>query len=325
MIKKVDDKWLVDIQPGGRGNKRYRKFFKTKADALFFERSLQAKVIQVPGYELPKKDTRRLNDLLQTWYGLAGVLLSTSKETFARLSNASTAMGNPVVQSIPERFLAYRVQRIESGFKPSTLNRELMAFKSMFSSLIKAGHYKQANPFDSIKSIKDQEPKMAFLTNDQIKALFDRLRHSKSDAYLVALICLSTGARWREAQNLMLSDVKPGLVTYAKTKTRKARSVPITDTLYQQIVAVLSMRRFTDCYSAFSVMLKETGIDLPRGQRTHVLRHTFASHFVMNRGNILTLQKVLGHASLNMTLRYSHLAPDYLSEVLEKNPALTIR
>jgi site-specific recombinase XerD len=43
------------------------------------------------------------------------------------------------------------------------------------------------------------------------------------------------------------------------------------------------------------------------------LRHTFASHFIMAGGNILTLQKLLGHADLTMTMIYAHLAPDFMS------------
>ena len=41
---------------------------------------------------------------------------------------------------------------------------------------------------------------------------------------------------------------------------------------------------------------------------------------MINGGNILTLQRVLGHASLTMTMRYAHLAPDHLQEVLNLNP-----
>lgn len=50
----------------------------------------------------------------------------------------------------------------------------------------------------------------------------------------------------------------------------------------------------------------------------HALRHTFASHFIMSGGNILSLQKLLGHADIKMTLLYAHLAPDFLSDELNK-------
>lgn len=44
----------------------------------------------------------------------------------------------------------------------------------------------------------------------------------------------------------------------------------------------------------------------------HCLRHTFASHYVMNGGNIYDLKELLGHANITTTMRYAHLAPDYL-------------
>ncbi|WP_269901427.1 tyrosine-type recombinase/integrase [Paenalcaligenes faecalis] len=53
---------------------------------------------------------------------------------------------------------------------------------------------------------------------------------------------------------------------------------------------------------------------------THVLRHTFASHFMMNGGNVLTLQRILGHSTVTITMRYAHLAPDHLQEARALNP-----
>lgn len=50
------------------------------------------------------------------------------------------------------------------------------------------------------------------------------------------------------------------------------------------------------------------------------MRRTFASHFMINGGNILALQKILGHSSLAMTMRYAHLAPDHLIEARNLNP-----
>ncbi len=49
----------------------------------------------------------------------------------------------------------------------------------------------------------------------------------------------------------------------------------------------------------------------PRGYITfHGLRHTFASHWMMNGGDIFRLQKILGHKDTQMTQRYSDLAPE---------------
>ena len=50
----------------------------------------------------------------------------------------------------------------------------------------------------------------------------------------------------------------------------------------------------------------------------HALRHTFASQFIMAGGNLATLQKLLGHASIEMTLVYSHLAPDFIASEVER-------
>ena len=53
---------------------------------------------------------------------------------------------------------------------------------------------------------------------------------------------------------------------------------------------------------------------------TYILRHTFASHFMMNGGDVLSLQKLLGHSDLKMTIRYAHLSPDHLAQAIELNP-----
>lgn len=55
-----------------------------------------------------------------------------------------------------------------------------------------------------------------------------------------------------------------------------------------------------------------------------VLRHTFAAQFMMSGGNILALQKILGHHDIKMTMRYAHLAPDHLETALRFNPLATL-
>ena len=46
--------------------------------------------------------------------------------------------------------------------------------------------------------------------------------------------------------------------------------------------------------------------------RFHDCRHDFASWFMMRGGSVPALQKILGHASLAMTMRYAHMSPEHL-------------
>jgi len=56
----------------------------------------------------------------------------------------------------------------------------------------------------------------------------------------------------------------------------------------------------------------------PMRRPWHALRHTFASHYMMSGGNILTLQKILDHSDIKMTMIYAHLAPDYLGDEMDR-------
>ena len=64
---------------------------------------------------------------------------------------------------------------------------------------------------------------------------------------------------------------------------------------------------------SFATACRRVGIN---GFRFHDLRHTFASHLVMAGKDITSVKKLLGHKSLNMTLRYSHLAPSHMTNVI---------
>lgn len=87
-----------------------------------------------------------------------------------------------------------------------------------------------------------------------------------------------------------------------------------------RLFAFLDNKLFLTSLSAFRKAIARSNIELPRGQMTHVLRHTFASHYVIGGGNIVKLRDTLGHSEITTTMRYAHLAPDHLEEALELNP-----
>ncbi|NJH01023.1 tyrosine-type recombinase/integrase, partial [Salmonella enterica subsp. enterica serovar Anatum] len=108
-------------------------------------------------------------------------------------------------------------------------------------------------------------------------------------------------------------------ITYTKTKGKKNRTVPISQDLYDELPKNRG-KLFTPCRKAFERAVKRAGIELPEGQCTHVLRHTFASHFMLNGGNIMVLRDILAQPEIKMTMVYAHFAPDHLEDAVTKNP-----
>ncbi|WP_372985512.1 tyrosine-type recombinase/integrase [Marinobacter sp.] len=325
MIKKLPSgRWQVDVQPGGRGQKRIRKSFDAKPEAQRFERWVLSQ--HDSGTPVPhlKKDRRKLSELLQVWYLAHGKYLRDGERRYRHLKRMAEAFGNPTASKLTANdYLVYRALRVEEDIAPKTCNNELGYLNAVFNELHRTGEISYQNPFQSIRPIKIQEREMGYLDMGQIRAIFKELREKTTNphALLVARISLETGARWSEAESLTLDRLKPYRVTYDQTKSGKKRSVPISKDLYKTIKKHLEEHGSfgTSTISAFRRAVDRSGIQLPQGQCAHILRHTFASHFMMSGGDILVLQRVLGHSTINMTMRYAHLSPDHLNSVSELN------
>lgn len=217
---------------------------------------------------------------------------------------------------------------IKAGANPKTLNNRLGYLCSVFNVLHQLGEIDYANPLARIRPLRLQEKELAYLTDDQIETLFSTIhRYCRTpNVAMVAAICLATGARWGEAQALTPDKARNQLVTFVNTKGKRVRSIPIALELEQQIPRHFKQHGlFSNCLNSFDKALAESRLPVPDGQSSHVLRHTFASRFVMNGGNILTLQKILGHTTLAMTMRYTHLAPDHLQDAVKLGPVSDFR
>lgn len=322
MPTKVDGKWKVDLRPEGRNGRRVRKTFETKAEALRFEAHIKGQAVRGE-WNPPPKDNRTLWELCELWYDHHGKHLKDGKRRLRKLELICKAVGGPVANAFkPQQYLNYRSQK---DAKPKTLNNELGYLNSVYNELYRTKQIAYENPLREIKPIKIAEFELSFLTGDQIAELLESIE-SKSDnphVLLITKICLSTGCRWGEAEGLHSRQVHNGKITFTDTKSKKNRTVPIDEKLESEIKNHGSGQLFTSSITAFRRALARTSIELPKGQAAHVLRHTFASHFMMNGGDILSLQRILGHASVTMTMRYAHLAPDHLNEAVRLNPLNT--
>ncbi|PXV56873.1 tyrosine-type recombinase/integrase [Aeromonas dhakensis] len=343
-IRKLDDgkplPWLADIRPGGRNGPRRRKRFATKGEAAAWELWQLEQFAEKPWLgddeqaAEPVADTRRLSDLVERWYGLHGQSLRDGEQRRSKLLLICESLGNPLAAEFTGNdFAKYREARLSGvvsdrraatqegkGVSASTVNRDHAYLRAVFNELKRLGEWTAENPLAGMRLYRVTESELAFLYPDEIKALLDACdTASNPDLGIVVRLCLATGARWGEIQDLTQSQVSQNRLTFTHTKGGKRRTVPIN----QELIDIIPKRRgklFSECYHHFESAINKAGIQLPAGQSTHVLRHTFASHFMMNGGNILVLQKILGHSTITMTMRYAHFAPDHLEDALRLNP-----
>ncbi|WP_276669246.1 phage integrase [Thalassolituus oleivorans] len=277
-------------------------------------------------------DNTRLSQLIDLWYQSHGKTLKDGVYRHSRMLSIADRLGNPLLQDFTaSQFSDYRAMRV-TEVKPSTVNHELRYMRALFNEMDRLGFYEGINPLGKIRQFREQEREMGFLTKEQIPILLEACADSENKHLTtVVKLCLSTGARFGEAEYLvrtgLISGKQPS-VRFSDTKNGRSRSVPISESLHAEIKAVSNpatqRKLFNPCRTAFRCAAERSKIQFPEGQMTHILRHTFASHFMMNGGDLLTLQKVLGHSDLKMTLRYSHLSPEYLEQVLELNPLKNI-
>jgi len=316
-----DGRWRVDVEP--IKGKRFRKTVKTKAEAIRFEATCRADCIQPRKWNPKPLDNRKLSQLIQRWYDLHGHAITSGRRRANMLQLMAKRLGDPVARTLTGAdVVSLRRRELESGAMPKSVNNRLSFLKTVYNELYRLGDIDYPNPLAKVKPIKLQEAELSFLQVDQIRTLLNALDKSRSRCVrLIAEVCLATGARWSEAQGLRLERVRNDTVTFVKTKSKRVRTVPISPELAGRVSAYLAANgSFSISMRAFRNGLKASGIVLPRGQASHVLRHTFASHFIMNGGDIVTLSKILGHSSLVVTMRYAHLSPSHFKEAVRFNP-----
>ena len=208
----------------------------------------------------------------------------------------------------------------EKKLSPATRNRHLAHLSSMFNRGKEWGLV-TSNPAQGIKPLRENGARTRFLDGDEVA----RLLTAASQTFRPILItALHSGMRRGEILNLKWPDVdfKNRIITVQKSKSGNKRMLPMDDTLYE-VLGVLPTR-FQQGY-VFPSPVKEGqprfGVQRQFGKavkkasvhnfRFHDLRHTFASHLVMSGVDLMAVKELLGHATLTMTMRYSHLAPDH--------------
>lgn len=255
--------------------------------------------------------------------------LAYAKSTKAK---SSVRRDTAILKKMTEYFKQYHVAQInrqmveeyaqrqrEAGMKAATLNREMAVLKHLFKKAGEWGMVKE-NPAQDIKPLKLQKKPIRYLTDDEIQNI---LKAAPGIWRSVIITFLETGMRAGELARLEWKDVDIAkkILSVAESKSYKPRYIEISDRLLKVLNSLPKEDKRIFPFGSDYIIHKVAKIcedaKLP-DVTCHVFRHTFASRLVSAGVNLRTVQALLGHSSINTTMIYAHLAPDYLKGIGEK-------
>jgi integrase len=240
----------------------------------------------------------------------------------------------PLAEITASRISAYKAKRLAAvrkiGEGEAAVERRLTAAAvnrplALLRHLLRLAH-EEWETIDNVPRIRlEKEPqgRLRWLTQQEITRLLDACTKSKNKELRPAVIvALNTGLRRGELLGLTWErvDLSRGVIRLELTKSGRRREVPMNDDSYRALVGLGPKgdgRVFKTHYiqTAYNNAVEAAELD---DVNFLTLRHTFASWAVMRGVTLKELQELLGHASLTMTMRYAHLAPEHLRTAVSR-------
>lgn len=216
-----------------------------------------------------------------------------------------------------------------------TVNRYLAALSVCLSYAVKTLQWLERNPCERITKPSERKGRVRFLSDDERVRLLAACRDSaNTDLYLAVVLSLTTGARQAEIMTLRWSQIDFGrqVITLHETKNGERRALPLVGEAFTLLQARAKVRSLTDdrIFPPKPRAKKSVCVDLHApwvaARRAagltdfhwHDLRHTAASYLAMSGVSLVEIAKVLGHRTLAMVARYSHLSDGHIVATGEK-------
>lgn len=335
--KKYRGKWCADVivEIPGQGRKRLRRKspIQTRRGAEQYANLLAESALSTSTpFDSERRFSEHAVDFLEN-YAVANNKFSevSTKEVILRV-HLVPALGDRRLSEIgPAQIEQYKAQKLKDGLARKSVNNHLTVLRK---ALVVAQEWGLLAEVPVVKRLKVAKPEFDFLSFDEADRLLDA-----AEAEWLPMIgtALQTGLRLGELLALRWEDVDlvAGRILVRQAvafgelgtpKSGRGREVPLSDTALRTLKAHRHlMGPLVFCAPDGSMMPR----DKPRhplhracrraGLRLigwHALRHTFASHLVMRGAPIRAVQELLGHASIEMTMRYAHLSPEVARETV---------
>ena len=229
--------------------------------------------------------------------------------------------------------LCCKITNRKSIISNSRVNRYMSALSSTISTAVREWEWMEDNPLRKISKLKEPRGRVRYLTNEERESLLTACKEShNTDLYLTVILAISTGGRRAEIWGLRWKcvDLKNGFITFEETKNDEPRSVPLAGHAFELMMERSKVPRIDtdlvfpspknpqnrfDFRRPFQIALKTAQIE---DFRWHDLRHCTASYLVMAGVDMRTVAEILGHKTLQMTQRYTHLSPEHLKDAVAK-------
>lgn len=299
--------WIGDVYIPETGRKRMS--FPTEKEALAFEEDPYTvlnygKSGPTVGTFFPDQTDQHYGDT-KDWtnaYRISGELV--------RRLGADTPVRNVTTKKVEEMVSALR----KEGNKASTINSKLTKLSVL---LKKAKRLELIPSLPEIELLRGVGKRLRFLTPEEESRLFNGMLPQWR---ALSMFLLYSGCRYSEAIDLRWHDITDNKATFWETKSGKPRTVPLA--FKARVALRWAKRRKLDgpfagiAYETYrnhwKRAKKAAGLTHDPLVTPHILRHTCASRLVQRGVSITRVQKFLGHATIDMTMRYAHLAPDDL-------------
>ncbi|MFB7155539.1 tyrosine-type recombinase/integrase [Lysinibacillus sp. NPDC056232] len=235
----------------------------------------------------------------------------------------------------------------ERGNNPTTINVKLKNLNTFFNHLL-GNEYIKSNPCKKVKR-QETDYRIEVFTDSHIRQMlsyYRRLRRKDHEytAYrnhTIIILLLGTGIRIGELRGIKWSDIdEQHFQLYIFGKNRKQETMPLTDKVIDELneLKAFCTRYFKElpeyvfvnrdgsqmAYDSTKSVFQRLQIAMNFKDvrlSAHTFRHTFAHRFLVNGGDVFTLQKILRHSSLNMSQKYLALWGSALKEQNDKyNP-----
>jgi len=214
----------------------------------------------------------------------------------------------------------------------ATCNRYLAALSSCCSYAVEQ-QILEENPCRKVKKLTEPRGRTRFLDEQEHEKLIAACKDNSPQLHLAVVLALATGARRQEIWSLRWEnvDLAEGYLTFHQTKNGYIRSVPVIGQALDLLRDYHQKHRLLHTSLLFpsstnpqkplefrkrweSVLRKAEIADF----RYHDLRHSAASYMVRNGMDLRLVAEILGHRTLQMTMRYSHLKRDHLKSAMLK-------